>query len=488
MRKPRSKPRTKRRRTREAARAAALKRTKKRFRQLLNSREFDFYLTSEASAVATLIASVWGPLESFLSIPPREVVRYKGHLQAILLNLYAAHVADPNRYVALGLGKASYSKRGRYSSSWASHGITTKVLSALRSKRIALIDMHAGMYDRAKKKGYRTRIRATPALVQKFENSQLRPDMISKASDHETVRLKDSEKTLIEYLDDANTNRMRSNLALINTSIAESYIGLHVSDELRKGLDVADRQLYRVFNDGLFERGGRFFGGWWQSIPGALRRHIYVAHKNGEYPKPTRELDYSSMQPNLAYAMCGHEPPKDAYRIDVPGEWNDRLPICKARVTLWIGKDPRRRAAYKWEPAMKNVRFVGLDVHAETIAVAVAEVGGEVRSLGVIPNRAESVGRLIRKLGKPEQLRVCYEAGPTGYVLYWQLSELGVKCEVVAPTLVPVKAGDRVKTDRRDAEKLARSYRAGDQTAVWVPDAAHEALREVLALDPRISE
>jgi transposase len=123
---------------------------------------------------------------------------------------------------------------------------------------------------------------------------------------------------------------------------------------------------------------------------------------------------------------------------------------------------------------------VGLDVHAETIAVAVAEPGGEVRSLGVIPNRPESVGRLVRKLGKPEQLRVCYEAGPTGYVLYWQLSELGVKCEVVAPTLVPVKAGDRVKTDRRDAEKLARCYRAGDLTAVWVPDAAHEALRDLV--------
>jgi transposase len=129
---------------------------------------------------------------------------------------------------------------------------------------------------------------------------------------------------------------------------------------------------------------------------------------------------------------------------------------------------------------MKNVRFIGLDVHAETIAVAVAEADGEVRSLGVIPNRAESVGRLIRKLGKPEQLRVCYEAGPTGYVLYWQLSELGVKCEVVAPTLVPVKAGDRVKTDRRDAQKLARSYRAGDLAPVWVPDRAHEALRDLV--------
>jgi transposase len=129
---------------------------------------------------------------------------------------------------------------------------------------------------------------------------------------------------------------------------------------------------------------------------------------------------------------------------------------------------------------MKNVRFIGLDVHAETIAVAVAEPGGEVRSVGTIPNRPEPIGRLIRKLGKPEQLRVCYEAGPTGYVLYWQLSELGVKCEVIAPTLVPVKAGDRVKTDRRDAEKLARCYRAGDLTPVWVPDAAHEALRDLV--------
>jgi transposase len=132
------------------------------------------------------------------------------------------------------------------------------------------------------------------------------------------------------------------------------------------------------------------------------------------------------------------------------------------------------------EPVMKKVRFIGLDVHAETIAVAVAEPGGDVRSLGVIPNRAESIRKLVKKLEPAEALRACYEAGPTGYVLYWQLTGLGVRCEVVAPTLVPTKAGDRVKTDRRDAEKLARSYRAGDLTAVWVPDAAHEALRDLV--------
>src|SRR5207245_2930880 len=132
------------------------------------------------------------------------------------------------------------------------------------------------------------------------------------------------------------------------------------------------------------------------------------------------------------------------------------------------------------EPVMSNVRCIGLDVHAETIAVAVAEPDGEVRSLGVIPNRPESIQKLVKKLGPAAQLRVCYEAGPTGYVVYWQLTALGVSCEVVAPTLVPTKAGDRVKTDRRDALKLARSYRAGDLTPVWVPDAAHEALRDLV--------
>jgi Transposase len=107
-----------------------------------------------------------------------------------------------------------------------------------------------------------------------------------------------------------------------------------------------------------------------------------------------------------------------------------------------------------------------------------AESGEEVRSLGTIPNREASIRRLIKKLGPAEQLRACYEAGPTGYVVYWQLAALSVKCEVVAPTLVPVKPGDRVKTDRRDAEKLARSYRSGDLTPVWVPDTVHEALRD----------
>jgi len=123
----------------------------------------------------------------------------------------------------------------------------------------------------------------------------------------------------------------------------------------------------------------------------------------------------------------------------------------------------------------ERFRFLGLDVHAETIAVAIAEPDGEVRSLGTIANREESIRKLIKKLRPVEQLRTCYEAGPTGFVLYWQLTQRGVECAVVAPTLVPKKPGDRIKTDRRDALKLARSHRSNDLTAVWVPDEDSEA-------------
>jgi transposase len=126
-------------------------------------------------------------------------------------------------------------------------------------------------------------------------------------------------------------------------------------------------------------------------------------------------------------------------------------------------------------------RFLGLDVHADTIAVAYADDGrdGEVKALGVIANEPGAVRRLVQRLGA-KRLRVCYEAGPTGYTLYWQLAQLGIPCDVVAPTLIPVKAGERVKTDRRDALKLARCHRAGELTAVWVPDQAHEALRDLV--------
>lgn len=127
--------------------------------------------------------------------------------------------------------------------------------------------------------------------------------------------------------------------------------------------------------------------------------------------------------------------------------------------------------------------FVGLDVAKVRHAVAIAESGrdGEVRFFGEIDADAESVRRMVAKLAKRHAaLHFCYEAGPTGYGLHRQLTKLGHQCSVVAPSLIPRRAGDRVKTNRRDALQLARLMRAGELTAVWVPDEAHEAIRDLV--------
>lgn len=132
---------------------------------------------------------------------------------------------------------------------------------------------------------------------------------------------------------------------------------------------------------------------------------------------------------------------------------------------------------------MQDSIFIGLDVHKATISVAVAQGKrcGEVRSWGTIANRPDQVRGLAEKLASDgRRLHFCYEAGPCGYGLHRQMTELGHDCVVVAPSLIPVKTGDRVKTDRRDAAMLAKLHRAGELTAVWVPDAAHEAMRDLV--------
>ncbi len=129
----------------------------------------------------------------------------------------------------------------------------------------------------------------------------------------------------------------------------------------------------------------------------------------------------------------------------------------------------------------ERTRFIGLDVHKASITVAVAGAFGDPEDHGTIANDPAAVRKLLRRLGGPDvRLEVAYEAGPTGYALHRQLTAMGIACMVVAPSLIPVRPGDRIKTDGRDAAKLARLLRSGDLTPVWVPDEAHEALRDLV--------
>lgn len=132
--------------------------------------------------------------------------------------------------------------------------------------------------------------------------------------------------------------------------------------------------------------------------------------------------------------------------------------------------------------AQNSEAFVGIDTSKLRNAVAVAEGGrdGEVRYLGEIDTIEAGTRKLVAKLEKQyRELTFCYEAGPTGYGLYRLIKSLGHDCMVIAPSMIPVKPGERVKTNRRDAVNLAKLLRAGDLTAVWVPDGQHEAMRDL---------
>lgn len=130
----------------------------------------------------------------------------------------------------------------------------------------------------------------------------------------------------------------------------------------------------------------------------------------------------------------------------------------------------------------KSVHYIGLDVHKETIAVAIAPGNtAEVRHYGIIGGTLEALDKLIKKLSAQDvELHLVYEAGPCGYVIYRHLKSKGIPCVVVSPSLIPKKASDRVKTDRRDADQLARLFRAGELTPIHVPDQEDEAIRDLV--------
>jgi transposase len=129
---------------------------------------------------------------------------------------------------------------------------------------------------------------------------------------------------------------------------------------------------------------------------------------------------------------------------------------------------------------MTSFTHLGFDVHKDSIAVGMLRPDGVVPDFRMIDNTPEALTKLVRKMGRPEHLVACYEAGPTGYDTYRLLTSLGVRCDVIAPALIPRRPGHRVKTDRIDARNLARLHRAGELTTIRIPTTEEEALRDLV--------
>jgi transposase len=131
----------------------------------------------------------------------------------------------------------------------------------------------------------------------------------------------------------------------------------------------------------------------------------------------------------------------------------------------------------------KIIKYIGLDVHKNSISIAIAEDGRkrEVRFYGVIDNDMDQLHKFLRKqISQGAEPRCVYEAGPCGYKIYRSLSDKGIECTVVAPSLIPKKSGDKIKTDRKDAQALAKLHRAEELTAIYVPSIEDEALRDLV--------
>ena len=140
-----------------------------------------------------------------------------------------------------------------------------------------------------------------------------------------------------------------------------------------------------------------------------------------------------------------------------------------------------------------TTKFIGMDVHSKTISVAIADEGrkGEVRHYGTIKNTFDAIDKIIKSLtATGVELKFIYEAGPCGFALYRHLTGNGFKCVVTSPAMIPKRSSVRIKNDRRDALTLARLYRAGELTGIYVPEPEDEAVRDLARSrdDARVAE
>lgn len=262
----------------------------------------------------------------------RRINSYKEHIKIIVLNLINCNAIDSKMTVYYSRNASKYKKIIRYAPITVSYTFTVDIVDALIE--FGYIEGVTGYYNREKlraTRGKESRMRATQKLIDLLiKNYHIDTTGMCRSQDEEAIVLKDGKKSKIDYSETRVTTRMRKNLKIINNKIGGSFIGLYLPDEIlekmneellskmdeengeyRRVVDFSRNRLKRIFNNGSFEDGGRFYGGWWQSVPSKYRKYIRIDDEG------TEEADFSGYHINLLYALMGLPlPADDVYALD----------------------------------------------------------------------------------------------------------------------------------------------------------------------------
>lgn len=295
------------------------------------SRPFDVHRWSDYPELTVCLSQLVCELESIEGRARQrgndDSKRFRDAVRCLVLDLYVAWKTDPDLLVAIQLGNSHYTKTTRYRAlflRWSSFKAAYDLLLQAGYIDVVL----AGFNDPRTGVGRTTRIKATEKLIELLTNVRLTiPRIWTRAQGVESIILRDGDKRPVEYDDDDATREMRTALESVNAHLQRQWIDLRITDrELerlhsrmmldymqggreRGAIDLTRRTLNRIFNNGDWLQGGRFYGGWWQSVPKEYRRHITINDKR------TSEVDYSTLHPALLYAEVGQRLEGDAYSI-----------------------------------------------------------------------------------------------------------------------------------------------------------------------------
>jgi hypothetical protein len=276
----------------------------------------------------------------------------KKHLKVVLLDLYVSWKEHPEQFLSVHMSPKDYSGLIDRYNSLHIKGSTIYVVKILHA--VGLIELHRGFQHSSNPlKSRVTRIKATPALIKLFEAANVRREDVSRHKNWEVIQLKDSKKKLIDYEDTPSTRRMRNFVKAYNqllsktdvscSSLAEGFIVLKdekTQDKKTQHIGPQYQQVHRVFNNGSFEEGGRFYGGWWQSLPKEHRQNILI---NG---KPTVEVDFSGTHIVMLYGLRGVWYREDPYALDedlgLPE--NVQREVCKTALLVVINAKSEKQA------------------------------------------------------------------------------------------------------------------------------------------------